>query len=531
MVKRFAINIARALKGGVKKVIIVATHPTQILKRDSKTQDVSRDVQITTVTHGEAIIIKDEVEQLKDDGARNALLEEPEPDFKVNGCDNIISVHPTEDQASLKHSERSIPVTIEREHIPTIEDHYPLPEGNDGTAGSTFTHADCDKTSRADSGAVLSPSATGGAVQDALSQDETPNTIDPAQATHKIITISHESDLARHLQQAVLEHRNLKVLEQDADAQLQFLEDQASTIAKQIDSLQHKIKDLSSSRVEAESSSQINALYDAISDLREAEADNWKRQQRLKRHMSELYQDFRDEQWALFDNLDIALVKTGLVPEETRSKAAEDIRPDDSTTAEISTATIKNDILDDYIKKRKRLGACEQRFDTKEDMFDALEESRMGHMAVGEEVETSTEFDFFLCEETRQMTRALIDAEAEYEVSKAAAVAAGIQLKYSDMESGFVDDVDDGYRISRERDMVENCDRGRIEDWLVDLDEKECPTRYLSVCEFGRMDILNEAAGLALREVDISDSRSMVAEGPSRKRIDRWVGQFPPLHR
>lgn len=376
-------------------------------------------------------------------------------------------------------------------------------------------------------------------------------------AVENSITISLEPDLDRQLRAAVLGHRNLNALEHDADLRLGSLEKQADSIAQQIEGLEKVILDLRAGPESSEHFARIDGLYDAISKLREAEDDCHQRSQRLTRHMSGLYQDFRDEQWMLFETLDSRLVEKAMIPPAARLtpscggphassspplnqslKHASPLRHSttsinehtrdvfDQAAAEAGTRAA---LLNDFIAKRTYLATREQLFDTRLDLFDALETSRMQDLEVGEEVETSIEFDHYLYEETRQLTRKLIDAEADYCAAKDAATAAGIHLKYSDIESGFVDDVDDGYRVSMERELAEHCDRERIQDWLMDIEEKACPTRYLSVRDCALLGDLNHVDDWIGDEIGLSDSASQVAEGPSRRRIDRWRLQVARL--
>lgn len=370
------------------------------------------------------------------------------------------------------------------------------------------------------------------------------------------IDIPHQAELAQQLCAAVLEHRALKSLEHDADKQLSFLEDERDTLALQIKGLQDSIKDLKADRMNSEPASAIDSLYDAISILREAEEHNWQQQQRMVRHMSKMYKQFRDGQCVFYDSFDSMLIEEKLIPPEVQFTTTDNHVSDCSSTTTESPmpepsgrlrrsskpiarefqslydsdqaaihAKAQDAILDAFVAKRKKLGLCEQRFHAKEDLFDALAEGRMQRLKAGEEIDTATEFDHFMLLETQQMTRDLIEAEAEYDVSKAAAVKAGIQLRYSDLESGFVDDVDDGYRISMERDMVDDCDRERIEDWLMNMEDRECPTRYLSVRGFSH-EMIEAGEGSPLKGITFSDSRSLVGEGAERKRIDKWNAQF-----
>ncbi|KAK4634779.1 hypothetical protein CLAFUW4_00110 [Fulvia fulva] len=120
------------------------------------------------------------------------------------------------------------------------------------------------------------------------------------------------------------------------------------------------------------------------------------------------------------------------------------------------------------------------------------------------------------------MTTFLIQAEQEYSTAKAALVAAGVQPPGSHIESGFVDNVDDGYRISEECDITGCVDIKRIESWLADLPDIELSahdTEDESAAEPGDIDRWDFV------EVALWESRSMVAEGAARRRIDKWRAQ------
>ena len=67
---------------------------------------------------------------------------------------------------------------------------------------------------------------------------------------------------------------------------------------------------------------------------------------------------------------------------------------------------------------------------------------------------------------TQDLTRTVIEAEEGYEKAKVEAIGAGLQLTESDVELGFVDNADDGYRLSMEQETLRLVDRGRIIKWL-----------------------------------------------------------------
>lgn len=76
-----------------------------------------------------------------------------------------------------------------------------------------------------------------------------------------------------------------------------------------------------------------------------------------------------------------------------------------------------------------------------------------------------------------------------------------------------MDDVEDGYRMSMELDLVASAPSPKIKNWVTDIPDLASPS-------------FNERHDVAdhwdAKDVDISDSLSLVAEGDDRKRIERW---------
>lgn len=551
--------VKQALKGKLKKLLTALADPTQSRKHHSKTKRTSKDVPATQTSSQDtqatetapelAAVIVVDAPCSQDDETRQTKSEIVSQDDEHN--------RPGSASASVQsHSSLHLQRPVEQQPLPPAVE---SPCRSLQSPSSSLLH-DCElttasniteavKRARVDSGTVISTpdSPDIGTAAEA----GTLNKAYKIETQADSITIPIESELALELASAVLEHRKLKALEHDGDLQLAALEDQGDTLSKQVEGLQDVIKGMKAGPASSGQSAEINALYDAISNLREAEENIWQRRQRLVRHMSGLYKEFRDEQCELYELLDSTFVTRRLIPRDTlsvpedgngsgnSSSLSMHQKLDPAHTLRRSSALINDQtkdafdqaaaetrdraaLLDDYIAKRKKLITCEVRFEAKDDHFDTLELSRRKRLAAGEEVETPTEFDHYQYDETRQLTRNIIDAEAKCEAAKAAAVAAGVKLKFSDLESGFVDDVDDGYRVSMEKDMVEECNRAGIEDWLMEIEEKACPTRYLSVRDFPGLGDLGEEGDWICEEVDISDSRSMVAEGSERRRIDRW---------
>jgi len=118
----------------------------------------------------------------------------------------------------------------------------------------------------------------------------------------------------------------------------------------------------------------------------------------------------------------------------------------------------------------------------------------------------------------RDLTRALIEAEATYADVKRMAFEAGVPLPFTDNESVFEvmgDGIGYGYTISKEQDMMASAPSPTVRKWLSKVPEGG---ETGSVREETQL----EADEWDAEEVGISDSVSLVAEGRQRSRIDRW---------
>jgi sugar phosphate isomerase/epimerase len=139
-------------------------------------------------------------------------------------------------------------------------------------------------------------------------------------------------------------------------------------------------------------------------------------------------------------------------------------------------------------------------------------EARLSNCS-GRSEETQSQFDLRMLELlVRGFTRDLIEAEQSFAEVREALATAGIQVPGSDVESGFVDHQDDGYRLSREQEKIQMCDTAAIRRWLerltgdstwadrsdVDIDKWDCSS------------------------VGFCDSMSMKAVGRWRRKIDEW---------
>ncbi|KAH9839678.1 hypothetical protein Tdes44962_MAKER08021 [Teratosphaeria destructans] len=134
-------------------------------------------------------------------------------------------------------------------------------------------------------------------------------------------------------------------------------------------------------------------------------------------------------------------------------------------------------------------------------------------------------FDARWLQEVPRLTRQVIDAEEVVAETKAAALAAGINIATPDAASGFIDDVDDGYALSFEQELIVSAPVEKIYHWF-DVMENVPRASVSELPEVPHIDDWN------FRPVENSDSISMVFLGDERRRIDKWhVHRAGPLCR
>ncbi|KAF7197378.1 hypothetical protein HII31_01188 [Pseudocercospora fuligena] len=181
-----------------------------------------------------------------------------------------------------------------------------------------------------------------------------------------------------------------------------------------------------------------------------------------------------------------------------------------------STPKVERKLRYNFNSARQLLEDAQKMLYDRDFDFDREVEDWQKALDAGEEVVARTELDVQQLQETQRLTRWLIKAEAKYESAKAAMLEAGIQPPGSDMDSGFIDNVNDGYRISMERDWVVSADSYHMHRWLDNIPDDVDPSEA-AICAHER-DIDSWTA----KEVEICDSWSMVADGAERRRIDKW---------
>lgn len=184
----------------------------------------------------------------------------------------------------------------------------------------------------------------------------------------------------------------------------------------------------------------------------------------------------------------------------------------------------KQTLRRNYQSTRLNLRLRERTFEDRDDRLDHEACERQKALANGEEVEPPLIYDMRQLEWSRRVTRELIEAEAEYREAKYAAIAGGIKLEEmgTEVDSGFIDDVDDGYRLSEDAEEIAVSKGGypwcSWLDKLPDLDTSEALATDLEQCAPTEVEIDEWDAN----SVDICESRSARAEDPWRRRIDKW---------
>lgn len=131
---------------------------------------------------------------------------------------------------------------------------------------------------------------------------------------------------------------------------------------------------------------------------------------------------------------------------------------------------------------------------------------------------TQTLFDCLAFEGVQQLTRALINAEADQESVLERARALGILQNEYDQESNFISDISDGYHESEEASLQAAVDRTFIRSWTDNI--VHSPPEELE--ELQELEEGQEPDEWEAKTIGISDSISVVDYSRNRERIDRW---------
>ncbi|KJY00732.1 hypothetical protein TI39_contig315g00018 [Zymoseptoria brevis] len=198
---------------------------------------------------------------------------------------------------------------------------------------------------------------------------------------------------------------------------------------------------------------------------------------------------------------------------------------DDSDDEELSPEQMREKEKDDQLlwarvafeETGTAANKADAAFEARFDKFDAEIARHERKLAAGEEVEDIQEMYLRHFHETRRLTQEFAKAEEDYYKAKDAALAAGVDLREEGLGSGFLDYPDDGYRLSEAKEDAGPVDHIRIANWVETVSSHEIEIEN---------QIEGEAAGVIedwdAESIEMCDSRSMVAEGPERRRILKW---------
>lgn len=364
-----------------------------------------------------------------------------------------------------------------------------------------------------------------------------------------------DDDLLRKIKDAVMVHRQVKMTEDDFDQQIaRDLKAEFKQTRRKIALLKQDVAQAESGEA-SKSSEQLGKMQAEIQALAQQEAELASERDQANKDLREYYKESRHELYDFFESIEEFAVRHCLVNEVSGDADAgasgedEDRTNSDTNTADPASRTEHSDMGDasgqastkgskvweggrlrtddktrgDWMYSlnmwRRELREAERVLELRHGRFDKEDWDRKQREAAGELTEGAETLDLQHVEECRQMTRRVVQAEVGYECVKRKALAAGYQDPCSDLESGFVDDVDDGYRLSEETEMERSADIERTLAWLVHVPEEPAPEQ--------REGVLGDP--WSSQEVEIWESASMVAEGPYRRRIDQWMATTAAL--
>lgn len=227
---------------------------------------------------------------------------------------------------------------------------------------------------------------------------------------------------------------------------------------------------------------------------------------------SQLYRDLK-EVMAEYNLLDEIPENSDLERDQANSADEEQdqqmvVQTPHSEVAEYEAETARQDALELVKRRELSLQDAREKVNNWETYYDNKHRKFLALTRAGGIDSTQTEFDLMLLKEQRAATAELIQAEEHLADAKRYAKSLGVIFNMMDQESGFLDYPDDGYRESTEADIAAHVDRGRIERWM---DEENNRPGQSTDCD-----------NWDAKSVDLCDSVSVVAEGRERKRIDRW---------
>lgn len=353
---------------------------------------------------------------------------------------------------------------------------------------------------------------------------------------HKVLLLSPE--LEAEMMAALNAYRNTAAEEDGVEQELQSLKQRYDTLQDQISNLQAQVATNSEDPASAEATQGF--LEDEIQACRMEQQDVVERRDEAIERFKSRCKTFWNEQFSLFEMLDEAFAvratSTALnahaASEVDESGApAERYQPSPSHDS-IDTGAGQEEKANEVAFAQKLnwkysnylgfLIQAENDLETRHELFERQQEELLWRLQNEQTADTMSELERRQFVQTQEMTRKVIEFEGELDAVKAAALEADIQLESSDIESGFIDDVNDGYGVSGEREMAGSVNREALEEWLAGLPEDPkaaevaARTPLLVAADDQAFDHWDAAT------IDVCDSFSMVAEGAPRRRIDEW---------
>lgn len=356
-------------------------------------------------------------------------------------------------------------------------------------------------------------------------------------------------ELFSEINTAVHDYQDMLAAEHEFNSRIDVWKEQYDLLQARIHQLEHEIEDSRASAIEGTTVDETDPLQGELEDLQQQKQNILNKRNAGRKALQNRYEKLRCGQFDLFHML--------AELSETDSDKVLQIHDDPGERADTSHlevikgqqrqqaqpagpvqenggASYGGQVTPEHAKKAERMLRCIDFWATvvdqcqcclydRHERFQRLWQERNWAIERGEEVQTDEEFEVFQFQETQRLTRELIDAEAHFEEAKQAALDARIQPLGSDLESGFLDQDDDGYLESEEREMCEAIDHERIEHWIEETSDPEKPTGRAGHLPTGfDLSAFERQFEWKSKEVEVWESASMVAEGPSRRRIDKW---------
>ena len=352
--------------------------------------------------------------------------------------------------------------------------------------------------------------------------------------------LSLDAEFFEQLQKAVLEHRKLVTAEEHAAWRGDKLDREFDNLDWEIRNLEKRILEAGSHDKEKEKDyEEISKLQQKLDVIRKQQAAIDGKREKADSAMEAKRFEQREHVHEIFTAFDEIFVESKTLeppseedPENNSiASAISDLGFNDETKDLLSGDLFKREepseqqvLKSRYRSARFHVYTRENQLECREAYFNGEARERDRKLAAGEEVESQLEFDLRMFKLTQKFTQDLIEAEASYEKAKAAALAGGVQL--SDVDSGFPDCPDDGYKSSSDDEMQALSDPAAVQAWVESLLDEDSSSEGSEIQQVIPLfsDIIEgvEVDDWDAESIEIWDSRSMVAEAPWRKRIDRW---------